>query len=96
MYYNFRLFYCITIAVFLFKQTSFAQQTNKINPALLEKQWASKWITHPDISGQEFGVYLFRKSINLENISEEFVIHVSADNRYKLYVNGEYIGNGPS
>ncbi|UZR93476.1 alpha-L-rhamnosidase C-terminal domain-containing protein [Chondrinema litorale] len=96
MYYQFRFLCCIAIAVFLFKQISIAQQADKINPDLLEKQWDSKWISHPEISGQEYGVYLFRKSFNLVDKSGDYIIHVSADNRYKLYVNGEYVGNGPS
>jgi len=75
---------------------AFAQTTGGIHPDILNNEWSAKWITCPDITGTEFGVYLFRKDFTLETIPEKFIIHVSADNRYKLYVNGKYICNGPS
>ena len=59
-----------------------------------EPQHAS-WITHPEIAGSEYGVYHFRKDLELEALPERFTIHVSADNRYRLYVNGVSIVAGP-
>jgi alpha-L-rhamnosidase len=59
-----------------------------------EKQYAS-WITHPDISGHEYGVYHFRKTFELQAVPEHFNVHVSADNRYRLYVNGVSVAAGP-
>lgn len=69
---------------------------SKINPALLEKYWSASWIALPDDSGLEYGVYHFRKTFELENVPEEFIIHVSADNRYRLFVNGEPVCFGPA
>jgi len=59
-----------------------------------EQQYTS-WITHPDISGSEFGVYHFRKTFELQEVPEQFNVHVSADNRYRLYVNGVSVAAGP-
>jgi alpha-L-rhamnosidase len=59
-----------------------------------ETQDAS-WITNPDISGHEFGVYHFRKTVELAAAPEHFNVHVSADNRYRLYVNGVSVAAGP-
>jgi hypothetical protein len=59
-----------------------------------EKQYAS-WVTRPDISGHEYGVYHFRKMFELQAVPEHFNIHVSADNRYRLYVNGVSVVAGP-
>ncbi len=73
-----------------------AQTPEHINPDLLSRKWSARWISHPDIQGSEYGVYLFRKEINLATIPEHFRVHVSADNRYKLFVNGTYICNGPA
>ena len=92
-FYSLLVFLCLSI---LFNQRNEAQLTDKINPDLLQNPWQAKWITHPDILGKEYGVYLFRKSFNLDAVSKEFIVHVSADNRYKLYVNGTYINNGPA
>lgn len=59
-----------------------------------EAQPAS-WVTSPGISGHEYGVYHFRKSLQLQDVPEQFRIHVTADNRYRLYVNGESVAAGP-
>lgn len=39
---------------------------------------------------------LIRKTFTLETIEEEAYIHISADDYYKLYINGHYIGQGPA
>src|SRR3989339_965985 len=74
----------------------FAQQTTEINPELLRKPWSAKWISFPENSNSQYGVYLFRKEILIKTKPEKFIIHVSADNRYKLYINGVYVTNGPA
>jgi alpha-L-rhamnosidase len=96
---NFNLTYMKTlfiILVFLSTIPVFSQEINKINHDILYKTWNAKWITCPGISGKEYGVYLFRKKFNLKPGTGEFIVHISADNRYKLFVNGKYICNGPS
>jgi len=73
-----------------------AQQVTEINPELLRKPWAAKWISYPDNSNMDYGVYLFRKEISINAKPAKFIVHVSADNRYKLYINGLYVCNGPA
>ncbi len=63
---------------------------------MLKHAWKAQWITHPTASTMEYGVFHFRKTFKLEVVPAEFIIHVSADNRYRLFVNGEYITYGPS
>lgn len=58
--------------------------------------WEAHWITHPTASANDYGVYHFRKTIVLEGKPDSFIIHVSADNRYKLYVNGTEVCLGPA
>lgn len=60
------------------------------------QSWPAQWITHPTADAAGFGVYLFRQEMDLESIPAAFPIRISADNRYKLFVNGEYIGKGPA
>ena len=69
---------------------------NIINPDLLEKSWAARWISYPGASNNDYGIYHFRKSFNLEEIPSSMIIHVSADNRYKLFVNGNLASLGPA
>lgn len=77
---------------------AFSQQVErqKIVPDLLKKQWDAKWIVAPGTSVYDYGVYHFRKSFNLTEKPSEFIIHVSADNRYKLFVNGTMVCFGPA
>ncbi|MCK5781955.1 MAG: alpha-L-rhamnosidase N-terminal domain-containing protein [Flavobacteriales bacterium] len=63
---------------------------------LLKYTWKAQWITHPSESTLDYGVFLFRHDFNLEAEIEEFNIFVSADNRYRLFVNGERVSYGPS
>jgi len=67
-----------------------------IDPSLLVNQWQASWIAVPDESPAGYGVYLFRKMIELNTKPDSFVIHVSADNRYKLFVNEKQVSLGPA
>jgi len=78
---------------FLCTAAVFAQS---VNPALLEKAWPASWIASPTGSPTEFGVFHFRKSFTLDAKPEHFVVHVSADNRYRLFVNGRSVSTGPA
>ncbi len=59
-------------------------------------EWTASWITAPHISGDEPGLYLFRKVIKLESKPSSFKVRISADNRYKLYVNEQLVSVGPA
>jgi alpha-L-rhamnosidase len=67
-----------------------------VNPDLFTREWAARWIAVPDEPANEYGVYLFRKSVDLKAVPGKFTVHVSADNRYKLYVNGTLASLGPA
>ena len=67
---------------------SYALFAQNIAPAFLQKQWSAKWVSVPNTDGSKYGVYLFRKSFGLNTKPANFPIYISADNRYKLYVNG--------
>lgn len=67
-----------------------------INPTLYKGYWSSSWVSHPDAVAGEYGVYHFRKHLTLAEKPSHYLVHVSADQRYKLYVNGELASLGPS
>ena len=62
----------------------------------LKHAWTAQWITHPTAPTLEYGVFLFRRTFSFEAKPEEFTVYVSADNRYRLYVNGQYVCMGPA
>jgi alpha-L-rhamnosidase len=71
-------------------------QPQHINPELLKKTWPASWITCPDINQRAYGIYHFRKKINLPSKPGKFLIHISADNRYRFFVNGQPVCFGPA
>lgn len=74
-----------------------AQMASTSLPAeLITKPWPAKWIAPPGISPNGYGVYHFRKKIDLKKIPSNFMVHVSGDNRYKLFVNGQMVCLGPA
>jgi hypothetical protein len=58
--------------------------------------WTAKWIAHPDAAPNEFGVFHFRKVLNLDADPQSFIVHVSGDNLFRLYVNGTMVCTGPA
>ncbi len=82
-------------------------QAQVIDPSVLQKPWKAQWITGPgipinrfnatsDLTLKEYGVFKFRKNIQLGDKPASFVVHVSGDNRYKLFVNGKLASQGPA
>ena len=53
------------------------------------------WIAPSDVPGDSFVVFHARRAFSLSAVPRQFVIHVSADNRYRLYVNGVAVSSGP-
>jgi alpha-L-rhamnosidase len=66
-----------------------------INKEILGKKWTASWVFNPDGPLNDFGVFYFRKKMHLKNVPRSFVIHISADNRYHLFVNGHSVCRGP-
>ena len=54
------------------------------------------WISYPSANNTVYGVYHFRKTFDLNQVPGKMVIHVSADNRYNLFVNGKRVCYGPA
>ncbi len=74
-----------------------AQPTaSAINPELLAKRWPASWIAPPNVPLKDYGVFHFRKTVELPEKPARFVVHVSADNRYQLFVNGQLVSLGPA
>lgn len=83
----------LTTLVFLSFRVE-AQYPNHPLPQYPE-QWNSQWVTHPEIIPNAHNLIHFRNAFELEEKPEQFIIHISGDNRYRLFVNGEMVVYGP-
>ncbi|RPD43037.1 alpha-L-rhamnosidase C-terminal domain-containing protein [Chitinophaga barathri] len=86
-------FFHFTILLCFFSLSGFSQQ---IPGRLLKRPWEAAWITFPGSGLKAYEVYHFRKKLNLSAVPDEFPVYVSADSRYKLFVNGRMVGLGPA
>ena len=82
----------LLLSLLLFKGVA----AQEINPALLRGGWKAAWISCPAVPQKDYGVYHFRKEFTLQEGPGRFVVHVTGDNRYRLFVNGTYVCNGPA
>ena len=97
--YNKRFQNLVLFCLFLINYlTVNAQQVHQSvpNEQLLRKQWNAKWITGASGSTYDYGVYHFRKTIEIESIPDSFIINVSGDQRYELFINGNRVSRGPA
>ena len=62
----------------------------------IRDHWNASWIAAQGDDGLGYGVYHFIKTFELDEKPSSFIIHVSADNRYKLYVNDSIVSMGPA
>ena len=60
------------------------------------REWKASWITHPTAPLREPVVLHFRRSLTLNPVPASYVVRVSADNRFILFVNGQRVGDGPA
>ncbi|HEV2245937.1 MAG TPA: alpha-L-rhamnosidase C-terminal domain-containing protein [Terriglobia bacterium] len=86
----------ILVVLFLAAFPSMRPSSTESIPAILHQHWTAQWIACPGSPHREFGVYYFRKSFSVASKPEHFVIHVSADNHYQLFVNGARVSTGPA
>ncbi|MBO9658548.1 MAG: alpha-rhamnosidase [Chitinophagaceae bacterium] len=86
----------ILLAGFIILSILGKAQEIPVNPLLLNKKWEAQWITCPGVIQKAYGVYHFRKKVRMDSKPSKFIIHVSADNRYRLFVNGMPVCFGPA
>ena len=90
-----KLLMTLTALVLLAGTGAFAQfgpQRDPLAPFDLRTDaWTARWISVPGAGPQDYGVYYFRKDVALPAVPADYVVHVTGDNRYKLYVNGTLV-----
>ncbi len=60
------------------------------------QDWNAQWITSDAENEDKEGLYLFRKMISISEVPNDFRVNISADNKYKLYVNEQLVSVGPA
>jgi len=60
-----------------------------------DPEWDASCIYVPKAGENDPGLYLFRKNFQVDAVPETFEVRVSADNRYKLFVNEQLVSLGP-
>ncbi len=84
----------VIILLFASNQRSYAQYPDHGTPQYPES-WNCQWITHPTIDPAAHNLLHFRNTFQMEDVPESYIIHISADNRYRLYVNEKEVCYGP-
>ncbi len=78
-----------------FTYTLYAQEPNVPDVHYKPEKWNGVWITNASASSADYSVVLFRKKLTLAAKPVHYIINITADNRYKLYINNQYVGMGP-
>lgn len=71
-------------------------QGDSVHPDPLHREWKASWITHPTAPLREPLVLHFRRNLTLTARPSRYIVRVSADNRFILFVNGRRVGDGPA
>jgi len=70
--------------------------TAQLPAELVKYLWNAQWITAAEAPQRDESVLHFRRILDFPQPLPHFVIHVSADNQYLLYVNQKRVGTGPN
>lgn len=73
-----------------------AQAQKAALPDQPHHEWRASWVTHPTAPLREPVVLHFRRTLSLPSVPVSYLVRVSADNRFVLYVNGQRVGDGPA
>lgn len=79
------------LSSFAWAQTELNYPTVTYGPEYIK----ASWVSHPDLRGPSDQAILFRNTFDLKENVDDFIINISADNHYFLYVNGKFITHGP-
>ncbi|HKD60701.1 MAG TPA: alpha-L-rhamnosidase C-terminal domain-containing protein [Terracidiphilus sp.] len=84
------------ILSFVFTSSLCAVSQTALEADAPHRDWKASWISHPTAPLREPLVLHFRRTLGLGSVPAAYVVRVSADNRFILYVNGNRVGDGPA
>jgi len=88
-----RLFFALIVLAFA---ALASQGQTDMQPDPPHHDWQAAWVTHPIAPLREPLVLHLRKTLMLAAVPSNYIVRVSADNRFILYVNGKRAGDGPA
>lgn len=90
--------FLLLLSVVFAAPTAFADETEAVaaSDRWQKTIWDARWIASGEVSSSEFEAYRFRKTFPLERVPSRFVVNISADPRYELFVNGRRVHRGPA
>jgi len=88
---KFRLTASAALLLCLFISNHVSAQKDTVD----KKRWNAFWIDVPG-GAHDYEYCLFRKTLNIASKPASYVVKVSGDNRYKLFVNGQLASVGPA
>ena len=85
----------VLLAATLLMVVSLAVPAEGQSRAAMDGRPPARWITDSAAAPDAFGVFHFRRVLDLPARPEHFVVQLSADNRYRFFVNGQFVSAGP-
>lgn len=89
-------FATIFVTVIFLAVSAFSPARIAAQPDPPSRIWHASWVTHPTAPLREPLVLHFRRFLTLDSAPSTYIVRVSADNRFILYVNGKRVGDGPA
>ena len=87
---------CVSVLLaFVFGSLALSGQASLL-PDPPHHEWHAGWITHPTAPLREPVVLHFKHGLRLAAVPPSYVVRVSADHRFVLFVNGKRVGDGPA
>lgn len=86
----------LTAVVMLTAAAGFSRAAPASPTPALGAMWDASWIAHPQVPGRAFSVQHFRRVVELPENQTTWLVHVSADPRCRLCVNGAEVWTGPA
>ena len=84
-------FILVVLILALFNKNGFGQSNLAVSSPCITSAF---WISHPQAGKHAYGVFHFRKSIICKKKPEKYVINISGDQRFRLFVNGISVAIG--
>jgi alpha-L-rhamnosidase len=87
---------CLVVTSLAASLIAATDDARPLNPNLVAARWPAFWIASTKTPATSPGVFYFRRELTLSTVPAHFWVHVSADNRFLLHVNGKYAAEGPA